>query len=153
MSNSYLNTDDIFTFIDERTVRQLSTDEGAEQGYLTRVQAICDACAAKVDTYLTGRAELPITNTTALAFLKMLVADIVHGRLYLRRTDMPKAVMDAMRAAEDWLEEFKKGMVLLPGTDAAVPQLWTSGAVDGRSKWSTLFGERPTETDSDHLNG
>lgn len=143
--NSYISVVQLFQFFDERTAKGLSGDKNAPEGSAPNILAMADAEAARVETYLTGRvAALPPTNATTLNFLRMLIADLVQARLYMRRTDAPEAVVKAGRDARDWLEDFMKGLVSLPGETQAKPALHRSRHLDGRSDFDTVLGISPT---------
>lgn len=144
MSNSYISVVQLFQFFDERTAKALSGDKNAPEGSAPNILAMADAEAARVETYLTGRVTLPPTNATTLNFLRMLIADLVQARLYMRRTDAPEAVIKAGRDARDWLEDFMKGLVGLPGETPAKPALHRSRHLDGRSDFDTVLGICPT---------
>src|SRR5688500_13184536 len=112
--NDYCTVAQFFAFHDRRVMKQLSGDENDPNGNAANVQLVLDAAASRLDSYLSGRVSLPIASPPP-AFLTMLVSDMAAGRLYGRRSDKPKAVDLAEKAAEEWVKDFSEGRAQIPG--------------------------------------
>lgn len=144
---AYLTPQEFYYFVDARVGQALSNDVNSPYGNAAATQAILDATASVIDSYIAGRVETyPIPAGSVPALLKLLNARLAQYEHFRRRPDMPKAMQDARDWAMDWLDKFAKGEVALPGVDRVGPALIDSDDTQGRSRWDYIYGQSPTDT-------
>lgn len=145
MANPYITTTQFFAFMDQRVALNLSGDQNSSNGVPPNIQTLLDSRAAYIDTVFANRVVLPLTVVSP--FLTQLIANLVQGDLYMRRTDVPDAVARAFDAAEKWLKDFLTGAVSLPNVPpASQPTLQVSDFINGQSRFDYIYGLAPSPT-------
>lgn len=144
MANQYINLGTFFMLYDRRTFKQLSGDQGQDQGEPSNLQFCLDVAASKLDSYLNGRVLLPLTQIPL--FLTGIVADMAAYMLFMRRPDCPDAIKQANERAMDWMNNFIAGGVTIPGADFAAPLLQDSNSRSGQSEFDTTYDTFPSPT-------
>lgn len=145
MSNAFITPTQFFTYYDARTFAQLSGDQGSPQGDPAKLQTILDAAAGILSSTLANRVTLPLASVPE--FLRMIVADLAAKRLFGRRAGIPKDILETWKQAEEWLKDFREGVVSIPDVaPAQVPVLQDSDFTDGRSRFDRIYGQTPSET-------
>lgn len=146
-NNVYLTIPQFFYYADARVVKELSSDENNKDGNFTRMQAILDAQAGFVETFLSGRVDLATVRAANNGWLQQLIADLGQEKHYARRGDVPKGVKASADQAREWLKDFAKGEVSLPDVPPKYfPTVVDSDRTDGTSQFDRIYGQRPSET-------
>lgn len=111
----YCSVEDIVRSIDEEQLRNLTTNSSSQVEYDANIISVkIDEQSRYIDSYLSGRYLLPITNTGDLKLLNPICVSLVIEALYSRRLlDMPEVIYLRKKAVINDLEKIQKGVIML----------------------------------------
>lgn len=145
MANPYCTPDQLLAMYDRRVMLQLSGDDNNREGQPQNIQTLLDMQASELESYLSGMYALPLASVPLV--LSKWVAATTAGRLYGRRTDIPKQVEADLAWADAWVKGLQEGRIAIPNIARATqPALQDSDFVDGRSRFDYVFGGLPSPT-------
>ncbi|MBP8005350.1 MAG: DUF1320 domain-containing protein [Acinetobacter sp.] len=120
---SYCTVDDVKKLIPESTLRALTQDDVQDPDFnISVVNSAIKYASDKIDAVIRGRYPLPLKQKVDL--LKELALDLVRYRLYSRRPDggdLPSAVIQGKKSAEDDLKLISRGELSLGIEDSKKP--------------------------------
>lgn len=145
MSNPYINQQDFLSLADVRDMLQLSGDANSSAGVPGNIDFILDMNASELDSYLSGRYVLPLTDPPAIC--AKFVATRTKVALFGRRSTLPPGLKAEMEWADKWIEGIMDGRFSLPGIARANgPAVAASDSMDGTSRFDRVFGQYPSPT-------
>lgn len=111
----HCSVEDIVRSIDEEQLRNLTTSSSSQVEYDANIISVkIDEQSRYIDSYLSGRYLLPITNTGDLKLLNPMCVSLVIEALYSRRLlDMPEVIYLRKKAVINDLEKIQKGVIML----------------------------------------
>ncbi|KXZ66819.1 DUF1320 domain-containing protein [Acinetobacter venetianus] len=120
---SYCTVDDVKQLIPESTLRDLTQDDPEDLDFsIVVVNSAIKYATDKINAAIRGRYPLPLKQK--VDFLKELALDLVRYRLYSRRPDggdLPSAVVDGKKSAENDLKSISRGELSLGIEDTQKP--------------------------------
>lgn len=111
----YCSVEDIVRSMDEETLKNLTTNNSSEIEYDTDlINVKIDEQSRYIDSYLSGRYLLPITNTNDLKLLNPICVSLVIETIYSRRLlELPDVIFARKKAVINDLEKIQKGVITL----------------------------------------
>ncbi len=115
---AYCSIAQLGSFVDTRTLTQLSGDDNSVTANNANLQTLLDAAASELDSHLAGRIAMPLASVPPM--LTRWVAIKTIDRLYGRRVDRPKSLAADLQWCDDWIADFEAGRISLPGVSRQV---------------------------------
>jgi len=111
----YCSVEDIVRSIDEEKLRDLTTNSSSQVEYDANIINVkIDEQSRYIDSYLSGRYLLPITNVADIKLLNPICVSLVIEALYSRRLlEMPEVIYLRKKAVINDLEKIQKGVIML----------------------------------------
>lgn len=113
MSNAYCSLTQLGWFFDTRSSGMLSNDANSKNADVVAMQALLDTAAAELESHLSGRVALPLTEIPLM--LTRWVAAKTAQMHYGRRGGEPKQIASLIEWADKWITDFDKGKISLDG--------------------------------------